>query len=86
MILIHNIYTGNSTHFQVGGDNSKVEWGPAKPVYKTKPYFTFTFENKVAGIKIQLDRQFARCLAAMECPVYRYIYIVCGLICTLYVG
>jgi len=29
----------------------------------------FIFENKVDGGKMQLDRQFAWCPAAVECPV-----------------
>ena len=29
----------------------------------------FIFENKVAGDKMQLDNQFARYLASVECPV-----------------
>ena len=39
-----------------------------KPVYETKPYFTFIFENEVVGDKIQLNRQYDLCTAAMECP------------------
>ena len=62
----------HSTHLHVGGDKAKVEGGLsrgfAKPIYKTKPYFTFTldffiFENKVSEKKMQLDRKFA----AVEC-------------------
>jgi hypothetical protein len=30
----------------------------------------FIFDNKVAGGKMQLDGQFARCPAAVECPAY----------------
>ena len=43
----NDLHSGHSTHFQVGGDNSKVEEGGGgvcalKPVCKTKPYFIFT--------------------------------------------
>lgn len=31
----------------------------------------FIFENKEAGKKIQLDGQFARCPAVVECPAYK---------------
>jgi hypothetical protein len=32
-------------------------------------FHIFIFENKVAWEKMQLDRQFAWCPAAVECPV-----------------
>jgi hypothetical protein len=35
----------------------------------------FIFENKEAGKKIQLDGQFARCPAAVECPEVDTIFI-----------
>ena len=38
----------------------------------------FIFENKVAGGKMQLDGQFARCPAAVECPV-SYVLFWCNL-------
>ena len=46
------IYTGHSTHFQIGGDNSKVEGG----ILQNKAIFyfhfdIFIFENKVSGGK-----------------------------------
>ena len=58
---------GHSTDFQVGGDNSKVEGGSCKTRLQNKAVFyfhfdIFIFENKVAGEKMQLDRQFARLL------------------------
>ena len=64
-------------HFHVGGDNYKVEGGggdPAKPVYKTKPYLTFTltfsFLKPISqGENAISDRQFAQCPAAVECLV-----------------
>jgi len=34
----------------------------------------FIYENKVAREKMQLDRQFARCPAAVECPDAIYTY------------
>ena len=44
---------------------------PAKPVCKTKLYFTFTFDIFIFESrwgKMQLDGQFARCVAPVECP------------------
>ena len=35
----------------------------------------FIFENKVAGDKMQLNRQFALCPATMECPEYQRIKV-----------
>jgi hypothetical protein len=35
----------------------------------------FIFENKEAGKKIQLDGQFARCPAAVECPEVDTMFI-----------
>jgi hypothetical protein len=63
-------------YFQVGDVNFKVEGGdPAKPVCKTKPYFTFTFTFSFLKTKsgggsgvMQLDGQFAWCPTAVECP------------------
>ena len=63
----------NSTHFQVGGDNSKVEGEPAKSVYKTKLYFTLTLtfsfwkQSSGGGGRIQLEGKFTLCKAAVEC-------------------
>ena len=56
--------TGHSTNFQVGGDNPIVE-GIGEPCNtsmqnKTKFYFDiFTFENEVAGGKIQVYSKYA---------------------------
>jgi hypothetical protein len=33
----------------VGGDNPKIEGGPARSVCKTKPYITFTIVNEEAN-------------------------------------
>ena len=58
---------GHSTHFQVGSNNSKVEGG----ILQNKAVFYFhsdIFIFEVAEKKMQLDRQFARCPAAVECP------------------
>ena len=62
----------NSTHFQVGGDNSKVEGEPAKSVYKTKLYFTLTltfsfWKQSSGGGGIQLEGKFTLCKAAVVC-------------------
>ena len=53
-----NIYTGHSTHFQVGGDDSKVEGESSKTSMQNKAIFyryfhlnIFIFENKVTGEK-----------------------------------
>ena len=75
--------SGHSTHFQVGGDNSKVEGGPVKQLSKAKPYFTFTdifiFENKVAVEKMLLDGQFAWCPAAVQClALYDVFFSITG--------
>jgi hypothetical protein len=79
--------SGHSTHFQVGGDNSKVEGGPVKQLSKAKPYFTFTdifiFENKVAVKKMPLDVQFAWCPAAVQClALYDVFFFYIGRINT----
>jgi hypothetical protein len=44
--------------------------GPTKPVCKTKPYFTFTFENKVAVVNA-IRRPI--CPVAVECPASCYL-------------
>ena len=82
-LLLH-IYldsnSGHATHFQVGGDNPKVERGSWKTSMENKAVFyvhfdIFIFENKEAGKKIQLDGQFARCPAAVECPEVDTMFI-----------
>jgi hypothetical protein len=41
----------------------------------------FIFDNKVAGVKMQLDWQFAWCPAAVECPaLYAYPIKLCSLL------
>jgi hypothetical protein len=65
---------GHSTRFQVGGDNPKVVGG----ILQNKAVFyfhfdIFIFENKVAGEKMQLDRQFARCPAAVDLRVLSFL-------------
>ena len=41
--------------------------------FQEKHFDIFIFENKVAGEKIQLDGQFARCPAAVECPAKGHV-------------
>jgi len=54
------VLSGHFTHFQVGGDNSKVERDdPAKQALFYFLFDIFIFENKVAR---------GKCLAAVECP------------------
>ena len=48
------VVAGHSTHFQVGGDNSKVEGGSCKTRIHSKAVFyshfdILIYENKVAG-------------------------------------
>ena len=74
-------YPGHSTHFQIGGDNPKVERGILQNHQQNKTVFyfhfdNFIFENKVTGGKMSLNRQIAQCTAAVECPDYPMIIYV----------
>ena len=72
--------SGHATHFQVGGDNPKVERGSWKNQYGKQScilcsLWYFHFGKQRSRGKIQLDEQFAQCPAAVECPEVDTIFI-----------
>ena len=68
-------FSGHSTHFQIVGDNSKIECGIlqnqcAKQSHILLPLWHFHFWKQNSRRKMHLDRQFVQCPAAVECPEF----------------
>ena len=73
------MFSAYSTHFQIGGDHSKVEGGILQNQYAKQsrillPLWHFHFWKQNSRKKMHLDRQFVACPAAVECPEF---YVNC---------